>query len=133
MRAAKSDFNNSDSSVNLADAHYNYNSIKLVRALEIDPNRQTIRVLTISNLYEAIRAELGGRPKVCHHMPSGNRLYAMTDSGEGASFSIGCSLPIVGPALIVGKRGKGGMYESSFADLDAVTKIVTFINADRRH
>jgi hypothetical protein len=133
MRAAKNDSNDSDNSVHFADTHDNYNSIKLVRALEIDPNQQTIRVLTISNLYEAIRAELGGRPKVYHHMPSGNRLYAVPDSCGGASFSIGCSLPIVGPALIVGKRGKGGMYESSFADLDAVTKIVTFINADCRH
>jgi hypothetical protein len=104
----------------------NTNSIKLVRVIKIDPDRKTVEVRAIRQFYENISNELGGTAKLCHHLPNGSRIYTTAATSEEASFSIGCSQPIVGPALIVGRRGKGGLYTSTFADEDAVASIVEF-------
>src|SRR3954467_4317045 len=68
---------------------FDYNSIKLVRTIKIDPNTRTIAVRTINNLYEEISEELGDTAILRHHLPNKNRLYAVIQKGNGPSFSIG--------------------------------------------
>jgi hypothetical protein len=98
-----------------------------MRAISIKPDEKKVEVIDIYESIADVAAELEGPATLIHFLPNGARLYAVLGVEGRASFSLGGCAPVAGRGLIIGKRGKHGIYRSAHTDEHAIAGITRFL------
>ncbi|WP_063995566.1 hypothetical protein [Bradyrhizobium sp.] len=102
---------------------YGGNSMRGVRAISIDPAKETIAVLEISPETRLLRRFFGVTPSVALRLTKRDVLLT-AGLEDGEAFTIGGSRAIIGPALIVGRRIGPGERGQARTNLDDVVKML---------
>jgi hypothetical protein len=103
-----------------------------MRAILIDPNNRTVTAVEMPDLAVDLAEALGGPIKLMLGMPGGANVCASDGAPDASSFSMGGSEAIKGRGLVVGRRGRFGIFESTRAHVDSVASITRFSPTRRR-
>jgi hypothetical protein len=97
-----------------------------MRALLIDPHTRSVEPIEMFQTIADIEGAIGGTAKRYHRLPNRSQLFAVDGVENRPTFSIGGSIPIAGKALIVGMRGRFGLYRDTRVDECEVKKLIRF-------
>ncbi|MGJ4932559.1 hypothetical protein ACQR1I_09240 [Bradyrhizobium sp. HKCCYLS2038] len=101
-----------------------------MRAILLDPIRQTIEVADVGSEARAIRGLLSAQLHLKAIFPNGDRLLSASDLN--GAFSIGGSKPMTGAAVLVGRRLPFGEYAPARTSLQDVRALVRWSQPELR-
>ncbi|MDA9465228.1 hypothetical protein [Bradyrhizobium sp. CCBAU 53415] len=90
---------------------------------------RSIAAVEISPEARMLRSFFGEKPKLAARLPKGDSLLT-TALGYGEAFTVGGTRPLVGPGLIVGRRGEWGHRSSARIALDDVVTMVRWTSVE---
>jgi hypothetical protein len=84
-----------------------------MKAIFIEPDKQQVSVRDIQGCPRDLRELLGTAPRRVARLPNGDLLLASAEPGRQRQFAIGNSLPVVGPAVLIGRPGRFSVHSPS--------------------
>jgi hypothetical protein len=102
-----------------------------MRAISVDPVQRTIAATEVHSNARVIAERFASYPRVAARFPNGDVLLAaLTDATE--AFTVGGSKPIVGSALLVGRRNVFSEHAAARTSLDDVKSMVRWTSVERK-
>jgi hypothetical protein len=102
-----------------------------MRAIAVEPAQRTIAVIEVHFDGRVIAERFASHPRVVARFPNGDVLLAApTDATE--AFTVGGSKPIVGSALLVGRRNVFSEHAAARTSLDDVRSMVRWTSVERK-
>jgi hypothetical protein len=102
-----------------------------MKAIEINPVERTIHETAVHSKARAIAERFAFAPRTVACFPNGDILLAAPIDATEA-FTVGGSKPIVGPALLVGRRKEFSEHAAARTSLDVVRSMVRWTSVERR-
>lgn len=100
----------------------------MVRAILIDPGKRTVSVTKVSDRWLDIqRVYDGGKLIRVATLPKGDGVYVPEHADKAAPrFRLGGSRPFQGFGLVLGKRGRWGLFGDAVTDMAGVASLAGF-------
>jgi hypothetical protein len=102
-----------------------------MRAIAIEPAERSIAVTEVHFEVHVIAERFASPPRAVARFPNGDVLLAAPTEATEA-FTVGGSKPIVGPALLVGRRNEFSEHAAARTSLDVVRSMVRWTSVERK-
>jgi hypothetical protein len=98
-----------------------------MKAIFIEPDIQQVSVRDIQGCPRDLRELLGAAPRRVARLPNGDLLLASAEPRRGRQFAMGNSLPVVGPAVLIGCPGRFREHRPSKSDVISIKRLVHWL------